>query len=237
MCLCKKPCVCACVCVCVPVEMRKISTMHEQCDATPPMYPSPKMGQMHEQEMKSLHLVVGNGIRKHWPFVGSLRPQCESHDSQIFTVPPVTGLVKSQHTSPKPSRPQAGLQPHRQMQRCFFPLLAWVSCNPKQHGTARADVRVCTVRTCVWLRLHVREGKRVRHITGDTDCLQDQYISGQFILWMRVWRAFIPRRLHEAYNKKTSSRHRENKVSVRGNFFPSRWLTCKIRETIMEWSN
>lgn len=102
------------------VEMWMIIAVYEQSDATPPMYPSPKMGQMHEREMKSLNLVVGNGIRKHWPFVGSLRPWSESHDSQIFTVPPVTGLVKSQHTSLKPSRPKAGLQLHRQMQRCFF---------------------------------------------------------------------------------------------------------------------
>lgn len=92
----------------------------QRSDATPPMYPSLQMGRMHEQEMKSLNLVVGNGIRKHWPFIGSFRPWCESHDSQIFTVPPVSGLVKSQHTSLKPSRPRAGLQQHRRMQRCFF---------------------------------------------------------------------------------------------------------------------
>lgn len=107
MCLCNKPDVCAFVwcLLCVPVEMWMIIAVCEQSDATPPMYPSPKMGRMHEQEMKSLNLVVGNGIRKHWPFAGSFRPQCESHDSRIFTVPPVTGLVKSQHTSLKPSRP------------------------------------------------------------------------------------------------------------------------------------
>ena len=119
------------LCVCMDACWM-IFAVHEQSDATPPMYPSPKMGQMHEQEMKSLNLVVGNGIRKHWPFVGSLRPWSESHDSQIFTVPLVTGLVKSQHTSLKPSRPKAGPQQHRQMQRCFFPpLLACAHCNPE----------------------------------------------------------------------------------------------------------
>lgn len=47
------------------VHMRITIAVCAQSDATPPMYPSPKMGQMHEQEMKSLNLVVGNGIRKH----------------------------------------------------------------------------------------------------------------------------------------------------------------------------
>lgn len=93
------------MCVCVPIEIWLIIAVHWQSYAIPPTYPSPKKGQMHEQEMMSLNLVVGNGIRKHWPFVGSLRPQCESHDSRIFTVPPVTGLVKSQHTSLKSSGP------------------------------------------------------------------------------------------------------------------------------------
>lgn len=49
----------------VLVEIGIIIAVFEQRDATPPMYPSPKMGQTHEQEMKSLNLVVGNGIRKH----------------------------------------------------------------------------------------------------------------------------------------------------------------------------
>lgn len=130
-----KPNVCVCsACRVFLVETWMTIAVHEQCDATQPMYPSPKMGQMHEQEMKSLNLVVGNGIRKHWPFVASLRPISESHDSRIFTVPPVTGLVKSQHTSLKPRRPAAGLQLRRQMQRCFFffpLLLAWAYCNPE----------------------------------------------------------------------------------------------------------
>lgn len=59
MCLCNKPN------VCVFVWCSLITAVYEQSDATPPMYPSPKMGRMHEQEMKSLNLVVGNGIRKH----------------------------------------------------------------------------------------------------------------------------------------------------------------------------
>lgn len=101
-------CVCVCACfLCVLPEMYVEMTVavSAQNDAATQMYPSPKMGETHEQEMKSLNLVVGNGIRKHWPFVGSLRPLNESHDSWIFTVPLVTGLVKSQHTSLKPRRP------------------------------------------------------------------------------------------------------------------------------------
>lgn len=156
--------------LCVPVEMWMIFEMHEQSDATPPMYPSPKMVQMHEQEMKSLNLVVGNGIRKHWPFVGSLRPWSESHDSRIFTVPLVTGLVKSQHTSLKPSRPKAGPQQHRQMQRCFFfpssfslcSLQPWIT---RKSTRAWGDVRVClcefvTVRVYVCVCAHESRKKR-----------------------------------------------------------------------------
>lgn len=125
MSLSNEPSVCVYVCMdvlWVLVQMWITIVVYEQSDATPLMYPSPKMGQMHEQEMKSLNLVVGNGIRKRWPFAGSLRPWSESHDSRIFTVPLVTGLVKSQHTPLKPSRPQAGLQLLRHMKRCFFPL-------------------------------------------------------------------------------------------------------------------
>lgn len=103
-------CACMCVCVCLALAVFSWRNVNDHgrawaADATPPMYPSPEIGQTHEQKMKSLNLVVGNGIRKHWPFVASLRPQCESHDSRIFTVPPVTGPVKSQHTSLQHSRP------------------------------------------------------------------------------------------------------------------------------------
>lgn len=53
-------------------------------------------------------------------FLRFLEAKRESRDSRIFTVPPVTGPVKSQHTSLQPARLQAGLQPQRQSQRCCF---------------------------------------------------------------------------------------------------------------------
>ena len=67
--LCNQPNVCMSVCIdaslCVLIQVGLIIAVYKQIDATPSMYLSPKMGQMHEQEMKSLNLVVGNGIRKH----------------------------------------------------------------------------------------------------------------------------------------------------------------------------
>lgn len=105
---------------CVRLKYKWTIWAHKEGDATPPVYPSPRNGQMRDQEMKSFHLVVGNGIRKRWPFVGSFRPQSESHDSQIFTVALVTGLVKSQHTSLLPKRPKARPRPCRLMHRWAF---------------------------------------------------------------------------------------------------------------------
>lgn len=201
------------------------------------------MGHMHEREMKSLHLVVGNGIRKRWPFVGSLRPHCESHDSRIFTVPPVTGLVKSQHTSLRPSRPWAGLRPHSVMQRCFFslfqPRCPATPSNMEAHGGIRGTCAYGSVRLC--LCLHIRAGGRVGRIKANADCLQDQWISGQFILWMSLWRAFIPRRFHELYNKwnctsgPTSDRGQINIQSCYwGVFYLKMLLTGKGKQEICE---
>lgn len=59
-------CVCACfLCVLPEMYVEMIVVVSAQNDAATQMYPSLKMGEMHEQEMKSLNLVVGNGIRKH----------------------------------------------------------------------------------------------------------------------------------------------------------------------------
>lgn len=96
-------------------------------------------------EMKSLNLDVGNGISKHWPFCASWGLQRESHDSRIFTVPPVSGPVKSQRTWLKPARLQAGLEPHRQTQRWFFFL--WCTAAPhnmEEHERARVGGFFCT---------------------------------------------------------------------------------------------
>lgn len=82
----------------------------------------------------------------------------------------------------------------------FFPsfspnvLQPWIT---QKNTRALGDVRVCwfafvTVCVCAFA---------VRHTKGDTDCLQDQWISGQFILWMSLCRAFIPRQFHCITNK------------------------------------
>lgn len=93
-------------------------------------------------------------------------------------MPPVTGPVKSRHTSLKLSRPAAGFQPHSLMQRCLVPLFrtrSGATSNNMQDQEVILEncvrVKVCV---CVCLALFVHTSER-----GSVTCSRKRGLSAE----------------------------------------------------------